>query len=192
MPATNPRLTITLSPQVAAVLRHLSEITGNSQSSMIAELLHESLPIFERMAKVMEAAKAAQTALSSEMASSLERAQTQIEAQLGLVLEQFDEGAAPILELAESIKRRRPRGLSTPVPVTRGSGTPKGPQKGKGKGTGKAVGTSAKPDQSKPLVSPDSVVGQALVDLKKQGKLSARDLKSVTGVKAKGARRGTV
>lgn len=115
MPATNPRLTITLSPPVAAMLRHLSELTGSSQSSMVADLLQESLPIFERMAKVLEAAKAAQAALSSEMASSLERAQTKIEAQLGLALDQFDQGAAPLLELAEAVQRRRRRAEGPPL-----------------------------------------------------------------------------
>jgi hypothetical protein len=115
MPATNPRLTITLSPSVAAMLRHLSELTGNSQSSMVADLLQESLPIFERMSKVFEAAKVAQTALSTEMAASLGRAQTKLEAQLGLAMEQFDQDATSLLEVAEAVKRRRRRAGGPPL-----------------------------------------------------------------------------
>jgi hypothetical protein len=110
------------------MLRHLSELTGSSQSSMVADLLQESLPIFERMAKVLEAAKAAQVALSTEMASSLERAQTKIEAQLGLALEQFDEGAAPLLQLAEAVQHRRRRAAGPPL-SNRGV-TPQAPRKG--------------------------------------------------------------
>ena len=56
MATKNPRLTITLQPSLAAQLRRLSELTGNSQSSLIAELLEGSGPVFDRMIKVMEAA----------------------------------------------------------------------------------------------------------------------------------------
>ena len=59
MPAKNPRLTITLQPVLAAQLRRLSELTGNSQSALIAELLEGSEPIFTRMIQVLEAAEQA-------------------------------------------------------------------------------------------------------------------------------------
>ena len=53
------RLTITLQPTLAAQLRKLSQLTGNSQSALIGELLEGSGPVFDRMIQVMEAAKTA-------------------------------------------------------------------------------------------------------------------------------------
>lgn len=145
MPAVNPRITITLQPAVHAALRKLSVLTGNSQSSMVAELLEQSLPVFERMARVIESAQVAQDAVRTEIASSLERAQAKLEDQLHLSLEVMDEGFAPIIQAAEEVKRRKagaggkrvalpPRppsaGASTPVPVTRGLGQPGKGRKG--------------------------------------------------------------
>ena len=138
MPAANPRITITLKPSVHALLRRLSELTGNSQSSMVGELLEQSAPVFERMVRVMEAAAEAHDMAKQEMAGGLERAQAKLEKQLGLALETMDEGFRPILEEAEKVKRRaagaggpRLRGAPrrsaaagglTPVPLTGGSG----------------------------------------------------------------------
>ena len=57
MTTINPRITVTLQPQVHAVLRRLSQLTKNSQSSLVGELLAESMPIFERMVEVLDAAE---------------------------------------------------------------------------------------------------------------------------------------
>ena len=59
MTTKNPRLTITLQPALSAQFRRLSELTGQSQSSIIAELLSGSEPVLERMIRVLEAAEAA-------------------------------------------------------------------------------------------------------------------------------------
>lgn len=144
MPAVNPRLTITLKPEVHSILRRMSALTENSQSAIVGDLLESSLPVFERVVKVMEAANAAKESLSSDVAGGLARAQSKIEAQLGLALGEMDEAYRPILEQAKGSKRTaksgsaadqaRPaggavsggethaQGVSTPVPVTRGSG----------------------------------------------------------------------
>jgi hypothetical protein len=90
-----------------------------------------------------------------QMRESLEAAQTRLEEQLGLTFEHMDEGFRPLLDEAEKLQRRggrvgteravRARSKSpaaaptTPVPVTRGSGTPpKGQPTGKNK-TGRGV-----------------------------------------------------
>jgi hypothetical protein len=122
MPTKNPRITVTLTPELHAVMRRMSELTGNSQSAIIGELLNTSMPVFERMVKVMEAALSARDKMSADVAISLLGAQTKIEEQMGLVLDAFDEGSKPILQAAEKIQRKARRVSSTPVPVTRGSG----------------------------------------------------------------------
>jgi hypothetical protein len=112
MTTLNPRITVTLTPAVAAVLRELSKVSGNSQSAIVGDLLQHSLPVFERMAKVMQTVALAKEkgvqvneAALGEMRDGLERAQGRIEEELGL----FDELVEPVtglLEDAEKINRR--------------------------------------------------------------------------------------
>lgn len=141
MPTKNPRISVTLTPELAAILERLSGLTGNSKSAMVAELLETAVPVFHRMSEVLEAAETLKGhALSAkdQIIEGLDRAQGRIEEQLGLSLEQLDDGFRPLLEAAEKVSRRGaraggsrsaggaasgPKGRSTPVPVTRGSGT---------------------------------------------------------------------
>ena len=109
MATKNPRLTITLQPSLAAQLRRLSELTGNSQSSLIAELLEGSGPVFDRMIKVMEAAKTAKEAMRGKIAGDIEAAQAKIEGALGIALEGFDSFTGSLLDEAEAVKRRARR-----------------------------------------------------------------------------------
>ena len=109
MPTHNPRLTITLDPAVAARLRRASELTGNSQGSMVAEILEQASPVFDRMIQVLEAAAAARQAVREETAASLARAQHKIEKQIGLALETFDDGTASLIDDIERVKRRKGR-----------------------------------------------------------------------------------
>jgi hypothetical protein len=149
MPTLNPRITITLTPAVATVLRELSKLAGNSQSAIVGELLETSLPVFERVVAALRAADTIQSSAKAEIAAGLDRAQAKLEGQLGLLLEDMDDGIRPLLEHAEKVHRRGatagkrsaavvPLRRSTPVPVTRGSGPTKGhpkhPPKAKARG----------------------------------------------------------
>ena len=109
MPTQNPRLTITLEPLLAAQLRRLSDLTGDSQSKIIAELLEGSAPVFARVIQVLEAAKSATAELKGSAAVELDAAQTRVEAQLGLVMESFDDFAGTLLKEAERVGRRAAR-----------------------------------------------------------------------------------
>ena len=154
MPATNPRLSVTLKPAVQAVLQRLSALTGDSQSALVGGLLEQSLPVLERMIQVFEAADATKLVLDSHMADSLIRAHTKLEDQLGLALDTFDSGIRPILDEAEKVPLRAAKAAAgdgrgdartkpgaaapaavlaapTPVPVTRGSGLQTGGSSGK-------------------------------------------------------------
>lgn len=119
MTAKNPRITITLEPSTAAQLRRMSELTGNSQSSMISELLTEAAPVFDRMIALLEAAEVAMTAAREDTASRLKLAQLKIEEQMGLMFDWMDDSSRPILEHAEKIKRRARKSgdgvVSTPL-----------------------------------------------------------------------------
>lgn len=119
MPAKNPRLTITLEPSLAAQLRKLSELTGNSQSSLIGELLEGSGPVFDRMIQVLEAAKVAKESMRGKIADDIEQAQAKMEGALGMVLEGFDQWTGSLLDEAEAVTRRARRG-----PASRGVSGP--------------------------------------------------------------------
>ena len=106
MPAKNPRLTITLQPTLAAQLRKLSELTGDSQSGLIGELLESSGPVFDRMIQVLEAAKTAKAAMRGKLTENMEQAQAQMEQGLGLVLDGFDDVTGSLLDEAEAVTRR--------------------------------------------------------------------------------------
>lgn len=109
MTTTNPRLTITLQPSTAAQIRALSRLTGNSQSAVISELLETSGPVFDRLIRVLTAAEQAKNELTSKVSDDLAKAQSRIERQLGLVLDDMDETTRPILDAAEGIRRRAAR-----------------------------------------------------------------------------------
>lgn len=109
MTTTNPRITVTLQPQVYAVMKRLSVLTRNSQSALIGELLAESLPIFERMVEVLEAAEKLRSqgmAAGAEITGALETAQARLEAQMGLAFETMETGNRPLLDAAEKVQRR--------------------------------------------------------------------------------------
>lgn len=110
MPTSNPRLTITFKPALAAQLRTLSALTGNSQSALIAELLEGCGPIFERMITVLQAAELARSSMRGSVGAELQAANDRLEKQLGLTLEVIDKIAErPLLEQMESITRRSRR-----------------------------------------------------------------------------------
>ena len=109
MPTKNPRLTMTLTPTIAAQLRRLSELTGSSQASLISELLEGQEMVFDRVIQALEAAVLVKEEMKSSLREDLDRSQQVIEAQLGLVLESLDNAAAPLLKEAEKIRRRKGR-----------------------------------------------------------------------------------
>lgn len=125
MPTKNPRLSVTLTPELGAVLDRLSALTGNSKSALVADLLGEAVPIFQRMITVLEAAhtlKAQASGGMAEIGAGLARAQARMESQLGLCLDHLDEGVRPILDAAEKVTRRGARGLGAAHPRAMRSG----------------------------------------------------------------------
>ncbi len=84
MPAKHPRLTITIDPTVHAQLRRISELTGNSQSALIAELLTGTEPVFARLITVLEAANDVRSTLKGQLAKDLHLAQEKLERGIGI------------------------------------------------------------------------------------------------------------
>ena len=131
MPTKNPRLTITLQPSLAAQLRRLSELTGNSQSALIADLLSGSGPVFDRLIQVLEAAEAAKGAMKGRITGEMEAAQSKIEGAMGIVMENFDLFTGSLLDEAEAVGRRARQGHAKAGRGGRG-GTPPTPLSNRG------------------------------------------------------------
>ena len=106
MPAKNPRITITLKPSTHAVLQQMSELTRNSQSSIVGELLSQAEPIFERMVRVMQLARDAQGQSKDRFLSSLESVQGVLERQLGLMEGEIESRSMDMLDELEQVHRR--------------------------------------------------------------------------------------
>ena len=131
MATKNPRLTITLQPSLAAQLRRLSELTGNSQSSLIAELLDGSGPVFDRMIRVLEAAAVAKESIRGRIADDLDEAQKKLEGALEMAQEGFDLFTGSLLDEAEAVGRRARQGQAKAGRGGRG-GTPPTPISNRG------------------------------------------------------------
>lgn len=106
MPAKNPRLTITLEPAFHATLQRLSALTGESQSKLVTGMLEGSQDTLSRLIQVLEAAQLAKDSIKGNVSDDMKVTQSRMEAQLGLMLDTFDEGTLPLLAEAEAIKRR--------------------------------------------------------------------------------------
>lgn len=118
MPTQNPRLTVTLKPSTYARIQEVSRLTGNSQSSLIAEILENSEPIFDRLIQVLVAAETAKQQVRTQLVADMEVAQGRIESQLGLALDVMDGFAGDLLKGAEAVKRRSRRAPPAASPDT--------------------------------------------------------------------------
>lgn len=116
MPTKLPRIAVTLKPSTAAALRRMSEVSGNSQSAIVGELLEASEPVFERMVKVMLAAKEAQAGVKDRIRQNLEEAEQVLHQQLGLMLGDLDSRSADLVDELEKVPRRAARGKGPGAP----------------------------------------------------------------------------
>ncbi len=106
MPTLNPRITITVTPRVNAALDRICVVTRNSKSSIVGDILDESVPMLMKMIKVMEAAKTLEKDIASNVIAPFVDAQAHIEQQLGLTLDDFSATSEELIREMELISRR--------------------------------------------------------------------------------------
>lgn len=115
MPTVKPRIAVTLPQETFDVLARLAELQNRSRGSVVAELLVEITPPLARTVALLEAAFAAPNQVKEGLRSVVEGVHRELVAVSGDGINQMD-------MLLEQLKAL-PDGGSTPVPVTRGSGT---------------------------------------------------------------------
>lgn len=110
MPTKNPRVAVTLKPSTSAALKRMSDLSGNSQSAIIGELLEAAEPVFERMCKVIEAAKFAQSSVKERIVQNLQDAEAVLNGQLGLMLGDLETRSRDMIDGLEEVQRRQSPG----------------------------------------------------------------------------------
>lgn len=117
MPTQNPRLSLTLSPDLAWQLRRLSELTGTSQSGLITSMLEGSNHFLWRLITTLEAAQEAKGRIPGHVANLMNEAQTRIEDKFGLrdVLDQAQARAEKPRSAGKSAGRQHATASVTPL-----------------------------------------------------------------------------
>lgn len=90
MATKNPRITITLNPNVYRVLQSISETSGQPMSSFVVEMIEGALPTIERMAATFQKVKRAQEGERKRFLEALDDAQSAIEPVVMETIGQFD------------------------------------------------------------------------------------------------------
>ena len=109
MPTINPRINVTLSPQLDLVVQRMATCQRVSKSQVLRELLEAAEPALQRAVILMEAAAGAASAMKEGFAQSLDKAQSKAEAHLAGVLHEMDQTTLDLVQQAEAIRGRRPR-----------------------------------------------------------------------------------
>lgn len=136
MSTLKPRITITLDPRVHEILRRLSKAGGQSMSALVTDFLDLAVPPMERMVVVLEQAAGMSSKTKEGMQAAILRAEANL---LPALVAASEQGDIFITDLANQLRPPPSRsaqrgargasgvvsGLSTPVPLTGGSGHPK-------------------------------------------------------------------
>lgn len=136
MPSKNPRISVVLSPALAATLSAISSETGDSASSLVRGLLDQCQPALERMLALCRAANQAKGSIQQGAGAALGRAIDDLQDAQAVGMSRLDRVIGDLVDQAQAVKgRRRPSGAPEarravgvapdPRPVTRGSGTGK-------------------------------------------------------------------
>lgn len=133
MAAKNPRISVVLTPSLASTLAAISHATGDSASSVVREILEQSEPALKRMLQLFLAAQEAKGQISGGVSGALTRVVSDLEDALAVAGSRLDRVERDLVDAAQEVKGRRrtaaggagrgaAAGVSTPGPVTRGSG----------------------------------------------------------------------
>ncbi|MGU2492396.1 hypothetical protein ACTVY9_32370, partial [Pseudomonas aeruginosa] len=115
MPTTKPRVQVTMEPHDHEVIARLAKLQGRTRGAVIADLLHEVIPALARTVALLEAAASAPEQVKKGLRSVVDSVHDELVATAGHGIAQMD-------WLLSELQGGAEQG-STPVPVTRGSGT---------------------------------------------------------------------
>ena len=124
MATTKPRITITLNDKSYAVLKAISECSGQPMSTFVTEMLDSARPTLERMATTFQKIKRAQDAERARFLENMDEAQAAIEPVVMQTLGQFDLFLGRIEQAAEGMGGRGSCGAAAPAPLPSAGAAP--------------------------------------------------------------------
>jgi predicted DNA-binding protein len=74
MPTTNPRLSITMSPEDLAILNRYAKASGTPRATLVAELIKSAIPQLQEAAELIELANAAPRKIKQDLVDNLANA----------------------------------------------------------------------------------------------------------------------
>jgi hypothetical protein len=159
MPTNNPRVQVTLSPSLDALVQSLASHSNASKSQVLRELLEAAEPALRRAVALMDAASQATKEVHSGIARSLDRAQTRIERSMQEAMSQLDATTGDLVAQAEAVRARRPSSRNTHA--SRAASGAEGV--GRALAVGVAAGRAAldPPSSKRGVKSPKRVPGKA-------------------------------
>ncbi len=105
MPTANPRVYVTLPPELDSIIARMAALERISKSQLIRETLEAAQPTLAKAVAIMEAASKARIGARSELAKSLEHSQNVVESELENILRAVSEAPSGAVDVVE----RRPR-----------------------------------------------------------------------------------
>ena len=109
MPSKNPRLSVVLTPAVAATLAALSQATGDSASSLVRGILEQVEPALQRMLQLVIATKQAQGKIGEGARISMARVVDDLEDAMAVADARTGRVVRDLVAEVEGVKGRRRR-----------------------------------------------------------------------------------
>ena len=122
MPTAKPRITITLTEQQHSVLSTLAGLQKVSMSSIVVDLVDTTLPVLERLTRILSNAATAPQDLLDELRRTAESAENEVSGMPGHVLgllDELEELSLPTVSTA-TVGRRDAAGRDGPPTSNRG------------------------------------------------------------------------
>ena len=108
MPTLNPRVNVTLSPSLDALVGQFAGLQRISKSTVLRELLEAVEPSIRQAVALMEAAKVANAKARTNIADDMEKAVKAAESVQGLMMAVAAHHTRDMVQEAEEVQGRRP------------------------------------------------------------------------------------
>jgi hypothetical protein len=108
MPTLNPRVNVTLSPSLDALVGQLAGFERVSKSQVLRELLETAEPALRHAVALMEAAKGASVKARANLAKDLDSSVKAAEGVSELLLRELSNQTRDMVSEAEAVRGRRP------------------------------------------------------------------------------------
>lgn len=107
MPTSNPRINVTLSVSLDALVGRMATHQRVSKSQVLRELLETAEPALQRAVALMDAATTATAEVRTRLRSQMDHGQAVAEDAMAVILARLDRGA-DLVSQAEAVQGKRP------------------------------------------------------------------------------------